>query len=98
MWTPVDRCVAEWGFVGYSGAAFQDRGGGAPPTPPPRSEGFFARMKRDHGQRGVPRALRIFARREEQAQRAGQAACPVLRRTGSGPGPGAPRADLGAAE
>jgi hypothetical protein len=28
---------AEWGDVGYSGAVFRYRGGGAPPTPPPRS-------------------------------------------------------------
>src|SRR5436189_4134971 len=36
----VEKCVAEWGTVGYSGAAFTDRGGGAPPTPPPRSRRF----------------------------------------------------------
>ena len=34
--TQVAICVAEWGEVGYFADAKPDRGGGAPPTPPPR--------------------------------------------------------------
>jgi hypothetical protein len=34
--TKDDICVAEWGIVGYVAFAKPVRGGGAPPTPPPR--------------------------------------------------------------
>ena len=65
------RCGGKWGRT-----PIPDRGGGAPPTPPPRPE-LLSRHRRirSRNAHGLPRHLRLQPRREEPAHDPGQVPC-----------------------
>src|SRR5438270_1323045 len=93
----MQRRVAKWGKVGYRVDTLQDRGGGAPPTPPPRSESSSVRMTTQTGDIvGLPRSVRLLARRQEAAERPGEVPPFVLGRADSSEVARALRCDLGA--
>src|SRR3954447_14071521 len=76
--------LCEWGcFVGGSGIQVPttDRGGGAPPTPPPRSE-LLSMSTSD----GLRRNSRVLTRREEPAHGSGPFPGRLRRRPRAGEG------------
>src|SRR5204863_9917488 len=77
--------------------AWQARAAPAPPTSPRRTMPTCSPMKGDPGDiLGLPRALRLLARRQEATERPTQVPRVVLRWSGSGEATGALRGDLDA--
>ena len=85
--TNVGKGVARWGNVGYNTTRQPVRGGGAPPTPPPRID--RAPVLRTSMRLGLPRHVRTHAGRQAPAHGAVEVPRGAVgaRRAGQGGGP-----------